>query len=147
MITTCTTCGKCYEAGSEEQANEPTRFCPACWRKRSSSTPGPWHVRPPTAQNPSRAIVSAMSGGVTIYDAPLTVETAANARLIAAAPDLLTACRLALPILQQYRESIFASNQIDGVVRDLVEKAALDTIDAVILLAGNAVANAEGGGS
>lgn len=52
-------------------------------------TPGPWHTRPSTAQSPSRAIVSALSGGVTIYDAPLTVETAANARLIAAAPDLL----------------------------------------------------------
>lgn len=31
MITTCTTCGKGYEAGSEEQANEPVRFCPTCW--------------------------------------------------------------------------------------------------------------------
>lgn len=36
MITTCTTCGKCYEAGSEEQANEPTRFCPACKPKPAS---------------------------------------------------------------------------------------------------------------
>lgn len=88
-----------------------------------------------------------MSGYVTIYDDPLTTETAANARLIAAAPDLLTACRLALPILREYRESIFASNQIDGVVRDAAERADLDTLDAVILLAGNAVANAEGGAS
>lgn len=52
-------------------------------------TPGPWHVSPPTAQHPSQARVSALSGFVQIYDAPLTVETAANARLIAAAPDLL----------------------------------------------------------
>lgn len=55
-------------------------------------TPGPWHARPPKAQNPSRAVVSAISGGVTIYDAPLTLETAANARLISASPDLLAAC-------------------------------------------------------
>ena len=29
-ITTCTTCGQAYEAGSEEQANEPVRICPSC---------------------------------------------------------------------------------------------------------------------
>lgn len=34
MITTCTTCGKLYEAGSEEQANEPDRPCPTCWAVR-----------------------------------------------------------------------------------------------------------------
>lgn len=39
MITTCTTCGKCYEAGSEEQANEPTRFCPACKPKPAEVPP------------------------------------------------------------------------------------------------------------
>lgn len=75
------------------------------------------------------------------------VGSGANARLIAAAPALLTACRLALPVLREFREAIFSSNQIDGVVHDAVEKADLDMIDAVILLAGNAVDNAEGGGS
>lgn len=30
MITTCTTCGQNYEAGSEEQANEQERLCPLC---------------------------------------------------------------------------------------------------------------------
>ncbi len=30
MITTCTKCGRAYEAGSEEQANEPERFCFDC---------------------------------------------------------------------------------------------------------------------
>ncbi len=60
---------------------------------RFSRTPGEWHVRPPTAQNPSRAVVTALSGFVEIYNAPLTVETAANARLIASAPDLEYALR------------------------------------------------------
>lgn len=55
---------------------------------QSLRTPGKWNVRPPTAQNPSRAVVTALSGFVEIYDAPLTLETAANARLIANAPDL-----------------------------------------------------------
>ena len=52
-------------------------------------TPGPWHVAPPTAENPSRAAVHALSGLVSIYEAPLTLETAANADLIAAAPEML----------------------------------------------------------
>ena len=29
-ITTCTVCGQLYEAGSEEQANEPERLCFWC---------------------------------------------------------------------------------------------------------------------
>jgi hypothetical protein len=28
--TTCTKCGCVYEAGSEEQANERSRWCPSC---------------------------------------------------------------------------------------------------------------------
>ena len=53
-------------------------------------TPGPWDVLPPDTHRPSRATVVALRGA-TIYDAPLTEETAANARLIAAAPELLAA--------------------------------------------------------
>lgn len=59
----------------------------------SQRTFGKWYVRPPTAQNPSRVAVTALSGFVEIYDAPLTLETAANARLIANAPDLEDALR------------------------------------------------------
>lgn len=29
-ITTCTRCSQAYEAGSEEQANEPVRLCFGC---------------------------------------------------------------------------------------------------------------------
>jgi predicted nucleic acid-binding Zn-ribbon protein len=35
MITACSKCGRCYEAGSEEQANEPDRLCPTCWLRAS----------------------------------------------------------------------------------------------------------------
>ena len=61
---------------------------------KSKHTPGPWEYLPPDQQHPSRVAVAAMpqannSGyGVTIYDAPLTNETRANAKLIAAAPTL-----------------------------------------------------------
>lgn len=30
MITTCSKCGICYEAGSNEVANEPIRYCFSC---------------------------------------------------------------------------------------------------------------------
>lgn len=33
MITTCTTCGNLFEAGSEEQANDPNCVCRDCWRR------------------------------------------------------------------------------------------------------------------
>src|SRR5512146_2138857 len=33
-ITTCATCGRLYEAGSEEQANEPGRECRECIEAR-----------------------------------------------------------------------------------------------------------------
>ncbi len=33
-ITTCGVCGKAYEAGSEESANDPTRLCRECWKNR-----------------------------------------------------------------------------------------------------------------
>ena len=59
----------------------------------SKHTPGPWHSNPPKAQNPSRVSVTACSGFVRIYEAHLSQETAANASLIASAPDLLNALR------------------------------------------------------
>jgi hypothetical protein len=36
MITTCSKCCHLYEAGSEEQANEPNRLCPRCFRIKKS---------------------------------------------------------------------------------------------------------------
>jgi hypothetical protein len=40
-ITTCTKCGGLYEAGSEEQANEPERFCPSCRKPTAADGKGP----------------------------------------------------------------------------------------------------------
>jgi hypothetical protein len=67
----------------------------------SNHTPGDWHVIEPSFANPSRAMVCSASH-VSIYDAPLTNETAANARLIAAAPDLLRECRAAVAVLRDF---------------------------------------------
>lgn len=39
MITTCTDCHALYDAGSEEQAYEPERWCPGCRRRRNIPCP------------------------------------------------------------------------------------------------------------
>lgn len=36
-VTTCTTCGKCYEEFSEEAAHLQSRECGSCWLKRESA--------------------------------------------------------------------------------------------------------------
>lgn len=33
-LTACSTCGRCYEAESEEQANEPVRACQNCFTSK-----------------------------------------------------------------------------------------------------------------
>lgn len=48
-ITRCTKrisphCVGCYEAGSEEQANEPERLCPACWAYEAQGFGDPGHT-------------------------------------------------------------------------------------------------------
>jgi predicted Zn-ribbon and HTH transcriptional regulator len=37
-VTTCSECGHAFEAGSEEQANEPDRLCPKCERLRNGES-------------------------------------------------------------------------------------------------------------
>jgi hypothetical protein len=97
---------------------------------QAEHTPGPWAVLPPDSSRPSQVIVYARSGA-EIYKAPLTAETEANARLIAAAPDLLAALIAArhqliavqaVPALEDHRATIrraisLADAAVDGVVR------------------------------
>jgi len=54
-------------------------------------TLGPWRVTWPPNCADSKIAVTALGGQIDIYLAPLTQETEANARLIAAAPELLEA--------------------------------------------------------
>lgn len=52
MITVCTDCGKCYQAGSEEQANEPERWCVECFRRRNvKARVEPDRPRPPATSD------------------------------------------------------------------------------------------------
>lgn len=88
-------------------------------------TPGPWHVSPPTAQHPSQARVSALSGFVRIYGVPLTVETAANARLIAAAPELLDAVRALMAFYRSVRPGgpVLASDPDPDAIDAIIARA------------------------
>jgi hypothetical protein len=55
MITTCTDCHALYEAGSEEQANEPERWCAGCRVKRGIFLPpGSNSPRRPDAPTPEQ---------------------------------------------------------------------------------------------
>lgn len=56
---------------------------------KTKHTQGPWEYLPPNKNNLSVVRVQAKNGMNYLYRAPLTVETEANAKLIAAAPELL----------------------------------------------------------
>lgn len=45
-ITHCMNCGACYEAGSEEQANEPDRRCATCVDWLRPGHPREWKAEP-----------------------------------------------------------------------------------------------------
>lgn len=88
-------------------------------------TKEPWEVIPPSPARPSQIGVVGHRGQVTIYDAPLTGETEANAMLIAAAPDLLAACL-------QAREAMNATFEWTTVAGVNPTRAALMKLDAAI---------------
>jgi hypothetical protein len=83
-------------------------------------TPGPWKIRMSGSVGTDRMMVASVYPMET--EAP--EENAANARLIAAAPDLLEACRL----LTAYHDG----NQDDGLVIMLAYDAALSAARAAI---------------
>ena len=62
----------------------------------SKHTPGPWQARGSTVLAESRIGTNCTDADVAVYGAPLVCESIrsdANARLIAAAPDLLSVCK------------------------------------------------------
>ena len=64
----------------------------------SKHTPGPW-----TAREPNGPGMGWRVGPAWLGEAPWSEETSANARLIAAAPDMLAALELLLPYLEDCR--------------------------------------------
>jgi hypothetical protein len=67
------------------------------------STSGPWNWTGPYETGGYKINFSVSMGGVYVEPGE---NTEANARLIASSPDLLAACKLALPFLEEYRERV-----------------------------------------
>jgi hypothetical protein len=63
-ITTCPECGDLYEAGSEEQANEPGRLCRRCWA--ALVLPDPRHWPPPPLSDAQQRAAELLAG---VWDA------------------------------------------------------------------------------
>jgi hypothetical protein len=77
----------------------------------SKHTPGPWTVEPPSDQAPHMWITAPTSSGIAKVETcdyddgrgeRLTDEDFANARLIAASPELLAALKEAVEIIEEY---------------------------------------------
>jgi len=106
-------------------------------KQTQGSTPGPWRTDDTLAVNRGTfgiAIYATDTDGRTIRLANLPAgevdpETRANSQLIAAAPDLLEACKLFQAALTEYR------------LRDVKKRFSLCLADAA---AGKAIAKAEG---
>lgn len=78
-------------------------------------TPGPWTVEGPLVKVESEhGVVAVIATGTLQAASPIGVIRA-NARLIAAAPDLLAACEQAIYALK--------GREHDGFLRDAIKKA------------------------
>lgn len=77
-------CDKYVEGCKHPQCNQPSEAS-----EQSEHTPGPWKVRPADAISPD--VIAITSNGVTVAFVPIEEihNEQANARLIAAAPELL----------------------------------------------------------
>ncbi len=72
-----------------------------------SASKGPWRTDGRRIVSEATSTILAETWSPTAYD-PEHKEQEANARLIAAAPDLIEACKHALTIVNEYDETSFA---------------------------------------
>ena len=82
-------------------------------------TPGPWAVEGPSSPKVESAVINGASGMVAYCHGRCYQEATANARLIAAAPDLLEACER---VREQLAEQGFVSvlegqRRLDAAIR------------------------------
>lgn len=85
----------------------------------SKATPGPWIARIPDDLGGSRVYVDRKGGSLIATPAYMRDENEAeaNARLIAAAPNLLAACKRAVDF--GLRDTSYCSNETDEVCAEL----------------------------
>jgi hypothetical protein len=106
-----------------------------CWHARlvavmSAHTPGPWSIE--HKDHAARQIITSKKGAIAILQsygsaeataaAPLIVERMANARLIAAAPELLKAAQL-LAAWDQSDGDVELISEACSVARQAIAKA------------------------
>lgn len=75
MIAVCSDCGCLYEAGSEEQANEPDRQCRTCWARGVANAHRAMHGMDLLPRPAAMAAAEAMTGA----DADLVQEDGVDA--------------------------------------------------------------------
>lgn len=63
-------------------------------------TPGPWWIKPTSRSRLELEIEGVGASVATVYESHTTPNHEDNARLIAAAPDLLDACQIALRLIR-----------------------------------------------
>jgi hypothetical protein len=109
-------------------------------------TPGPWR---PTDVGSVRSVAPDDVGGLVAVVYPLVVDDratmAANARLIAAAPDLLAFARRSLPMLIAERDCLYdGCTNAEGEYSDDEDRMAVEQIDREINDLRALIARAEG---
>ncbi len=84
-------------------------------------TPGPWRVAPPSdyPQDPRLHVDASTRGYVALCGVRDDLEAQANAHLIAAAPELLEACRFAADVLADLTTEAFRTGA-DKPIRDVL---------------------------
>lgn len=91
-------------------------------------TPGPWHANTPTEEQyaDGTSIRESKHGDiVAIVDKPREGSCIANARLIAAAPDLLAACKVGLEALKDWSDNEGWYDKFDTDERVILLRAAI----------------------
>ena len=126
-------------------------------------TPGPWyapHFADDTCTCNCRSVVSECYAGAICTvefdnglriedggnDAPPLDQAKANARLIAAAPDLLEALKSARTIIQEDRDDMFEAVTVAGIesTMDEIDRLGIERLDAVLSTIDAALSKAEG---
>lgn len=93
-------------------------------------TPGPWHVQRGNSSNPMVGTDEVSIAEVLDDVHPDTEQQEANARLIAAAPELLAACQMLLARIEQLQDQWGKEGFTDATARLLREAIAKAAVEA-----------------
>lgn len=109
----------------------------------TSHTPGPWEIRE-SKQGEGVCIYAGQYGIGKVWNLNDNPENEANARLVAAAPELLVALKSARAIIQDDRDAMFESVTVAGIAStmDEIDRPHIDRLDAALADIDAAIAKA-----